>query len=193
MTTFMDKLSIEEKSRIEGSLRRFGLNCADHLQGGLNVPKNSEVVLTKHTNDGGFHCTIKTKDADHAKKLIGVPDSTFTKDTPYTQPLPAKGNKALASAPSANIADLRHIAQTYIWGPSHEVAEYKSLIEEHMGELELSTHVYTTLDIHGKLSFGGEQAISILAHTINFYPGGYIDAGGAHLTVNAQVINQISS
>lgn len=192
MTDFMDKLSTIEKSRFEGALRRYGLNSESHLKGGLEIPKNSEVVVSKHTNDNGFHCTIKTKDADRAKALIGVPDSTFTEDSPYTQKLPEKGNKQVMEAPLKNLKDLRHIAQTYIWGPSHEVAEYKSLIEEHTGELELSTHVYTTLDVKGRMTFGGEQAVLIVAHTINFYPGGYIDAEGAHLTINAQNINNIT-
>ncbi|MBL4701049.1 MAG: hypothetical protein JKX85_07310 [Phycisphaeraceae bacterium] len=192
MSTFMEDLSTEEQSRMEGALRRYGLNSKDHLCGGLNVPKHAEVTVTRHTNDNGFHCNILTKDADHAKKLIGVPDAAYTDDSPYTQPLPAKGNKTLTSAdfrPQKHLDELRHIANTYIWGPSHEVAEYKSLIEEHTGQLDLSMHVYTTLDIRGKLSFPGEQAVSILAHTINFYPGGYNDVVGAHLIVNAQIIN----
>lgn len=196
MSEFMNSLSVEEQSRMEGMLKRFNLNSKDHLRGGLSVPEHTEVAVTRHSNDNGFHCVIRTKDADHAKKLIGVPDATYSDETPFTQPLPAKGNQKLTSAafrPQEHIAELRHIANTYIWGPSHEVVEYKPLIEEHMGELELSTHVYTTLNIKSKLSFPGEQAVAILAHTINFYPDGYIDVEGAHLTVNAQVINHIDS
>lgn len=190
----MQTLPPEEQSRMEGTLRRFGLNGKDHLRGGLNVPESSEMAITSNTNDNGFHCVVRSKDADHAKKLLGVPDAAFTDETPYAHPLPAKGNATLVNMKTLqpeHLSDLRHAAQTYIWGPSHEVAEYKDAIEKHMGELALTTHVYTTLDIRGKLSFPGEQAVAILAHTINFYPGGYIDTAGAHLTVNAQIIKHL--
>lgn len=184
-------LGKHERLHVEGILAKYGLQGDKHMTGSLTVHKNSVVKLSRHSEDRGTHLVLKTHDLDQFKRWVGVPDAIFEdEEVTYNHPIPEEMivnvKKCPCSMTHLEKTALYDAARCYIWGPSHRVSAYKETIEKMFAPMEVVTHIYTTLDVHSTLVFEEtDQAVVVLANTINFYPGGKIEARGTNLTIQA--------
>lgn len=193
------ELCQSDRLHVEGILGKYGLQGDKHMRGGLTVPANSIVKLTRNTHDDGTHLVLRTNDLDQFKKWVGVPDAIFDdNEVNYTLPIPeamkVNVKKCPCSMTNEEKTALYHAARCYIWGPSHKVKGYKEPIQKMFAPMEVVMHIYTTLDVRSVLMFEEtDKSVVVLANTINFYPGGKIEARGTNLTVQATNVSYKSN
>lgn len=189
----VDDLSLEYRLDLEERLARYGLQGDMHVSGSLTVPPNSQLSLTRRTDDAGTHLTLRTDDLAQMKAWIGVPDAALDANVPSPPipPCPVSRDKPSHHLTPDEWGALHNAGRAYVYGPSHLVEEHRPAIERLLAPFEVAVHIYLTLDVYGALIFDdGDQAVVLIASTINFHPGGHI-VSRSNLTVSATAIQHV--
>lgn len=196
MNAYLQSIDPRDLLHFRGILARFGLEADKHVNGGLHVPAHG-TFQTADSSHGGFKIVLSTGDIDQYKHWIGAPDHVHDDCNPWKHPLPrntvACNRSSLAALSNEERDDLHHAGRAYIWGPSQLVKHHKEALEHYFAPLTTTVHVFTTLDVKGKLLINDPTPSSaVLANTINFHPGGTIE-GTNNLSIQSTYIFKLNT
>ena len=212
MATTFDSIPDAQRADFLKRLAIYGLGETSILQPDLVVPSKTTMTLSADTRSFLRPHVLATTDLNELKNWIGVPDkrfkeglhSAFSKiQIPIPKRLPAApAARQVKKAPevaglvqraysAADFDRIRLATMSYLWGNSTHVSDFKSIVEEAIGEFQVAVWPFLTITVHtgAVLEIGGGANV-LCAWKIIIQEGGQVRGLNSNLHVQCTILQK---